>query len=120
VPMWYHEGWAQTESLAGMTRLFERATRRHYLWDQRAMLLSYSDLESWSWQSDSELPLLHISAFEWFRYLEASYGKAEVLNVFRGVSIGLTFEEAFLDAFGTTCAESYADWLRYFTGVETP
>ena len=116
IPAWYHEGFAQMESLSGVPRLSERAGCRYYLWENRAMIPGYEELRSWSARSDGQLSLSYCCAFEWFRYLRAVGGEARTLEVFRQVALGLSFEEAFAGALGTTPPESYDEWRDHFFG----
>lgn len=116
IPVWYHEGFAQVESLSGFHRLSERARCRHYLWENRAVIPGYDELRIWSACSEGQLLLSYCCAFEWFRYLRAVGGEARTLEVFRQVALGLSFEEAFAGAFGTTSPESYDEWQEHFFG----
>lgn len=115
IPLWFHEGLAECESLKGLSNIWERLDSRWYLWRHKSETMPVEAfLSTTSPYPGEEETIFYISSFEFMRYITNRFGEQIPWNILKKVAEGETFDTAFKHMTNYDSTYEYEEWLRTY------
>ncbi len=121
LPVSFHEGLAQYESLKDTTGLPYRIENYIYLILNKEKIISMEDIpDHHPIENSNDIRLFYSLSYEYVRFLAREHGELSVWQVVQSVSEGKTFDSAFQSVFGETYKNEYQTFLKAFFGYGLP
>ena len=112
VPLWFHEGLAEYESLKGMSNVLERLGYRWYLWRHKSERMLVDEfMSATSIDLGPQRRVFIGSYYEFMRYLTNKFGEQSPWNILKKVAQGETFDMAFKHVTNSDLTHEYEEWL---------
>lgn len=113
IPRFFHEGFAQYESLKGLSNLPNRLFKRVFLFTlEPSLILRNEPPELGPDVSQKDVNVFYALSYEFMRYLSGKYGVEELWQVVQLVGNGTEFTEAFIDVTGKQYLDAYDEFSR--------
>ena len=117
IPISFHEGLAQYESLKDTSDFPFRVENYVYLiLNKEKITLRENTPDYYPIGNNSDIILFYSLSYEYVRFLAKEHGEPSLWRVVQSVSEGNTFDSAFQSVFGKTYTNEYQTFLKTFFG----